>query len=117
APPGLSHRRRADAARRLLDSILELRLGARHRFDVLLGFGAPGHLRAAIELERRHDDVLLRRDEVVERGAAARAGHRLARGEGELLLERLDLEEEDVAARRVRTRAAREMARAAGGGT
>ena len=111
-PPRIPHRRLAERARRLLDAILQLRLGARHRLDVLLGFGAPGHLRAAIELERRHDDVLLRRDEVVERGAAARAGHCLARGEGELLLERLDLEEEDVAARLVRTRAAREIARA-----
>src|SRR5581483_9105730 len=56
------------------------------------------------------DDVLLRSDEIVDRPAAARARRVLRLRERELLLVRLHLEEEDVAARLVRPRAAREVA-------
>ena len=68
--------------------------------------------RAAIELPGGDDDLLLRGDEIVDRCPGRRRASALALRERELLLERLHLEEEDVAARFARPLAAREIARA-----
>ena len=81
---------------RTLGPFLQLPLRTADRPHVL---GRTARAGAAIQLPRRHDDVLLGGDEIVERSIAASAAARLALCRRELLFERLHLEEEDVAAR------------------
>src|SRR5262249_19975845 len=111
SPPWIPHRRFAERARRLLDTRLQLVFRLRDRSDVLIRLGALGVLGAAIELPGRDDNFFLRGDEIVDVAGRALAGHRRALRERELLLVRLHVEEEDVAARLVRPRPAREIAR------
>ena len=107
----ISHGRFPERVRGLLDARLELGLGASDRPDVLLRLCAFGRPRSTIQFPRCDDDLFLRIDEIVDRAAIARAGHRLALRHCEFLLERLDLEEENVAARFARALSASEVAR------
>src|SRR5262249_38626472 len=67
------------------------------RLDVSLGSDTVGAVRAPIELPRRNDHLPLSVDEFVDRTRIAGSGHRLALRQRKLLLERPDVEEEDVA--------------------
>src|SRR5262249_4736057 len=109
--PRIAHRRLAERARRLLDPRLQFGFRARDRVNVLLGLAAFRRARTLVELPGGDDNFFLRVDEVVDAVLAAAAWHAaLALRQRELLLVRLHLEEEDVAARFARPRAARQVA-------
>src|SRR5262249_40782700 len=80
--------------------------------NVLLGLRSFRALRTSIKLPRRDHDLLLGIDKIVDRSVVAGTGHRLALRQRKLLLERLDLEEKDIAAGFVGSLAARDVARA-----
>src|SRR5207249_3425771 len=111
-PPRIPHCRLAEGARGLLGPRLELRFRFSNRADVLFGPGAFRALSTSIELPGGDDDFLLGRDQIVNAAARAGAGHRRALSQRKFLLERLHFEKEDVAARLVRTGAARDVASA-----
>src|SRR5262249_17751774 len=112
APPRIAHVRLAEAARRLLHARSQLRFGASHRSNVLLGLRALRPTRAPIELPGPDHVFLLRVDKTVDPVLPA-AGHAAgALRQRELLLVRLYLEKEDVAPRLTRPRAAGDVARA-----
>ena len=73
--------------------------------------GAAGAAAAGVELPGGDDDFLLRGGEILHALRLAAGGHRLALRRDELVVERLDLEEEHVAARLRRRLAAADVAR------
>src|SRR5207342_973372 len=108
--PGIAHRALPEGAPGLLDPRFQLTFRLADGLNILLGPCAIGCARSPIQFPRGDDDLLLRRDEIVQLLVALSAAHGgLALGERELLLERLHLEEEDVAARLARAPAARNV--------
>ena len=95
------------AAGRLLGARLQLDLRVGDRLDV--GRRSSG-ARTPLDVPRRADDLLLRRDQAFELGARGR-GHRLALRHRVLLVERLHLEKEDLASRQRRRLPAGNVAR------